>query len=502
MDTKDFRDTVYVIFGTGLAILTGYARQSAIAHELGASRIADIYLVAFALPEFVIIAMPIILTPAFIPVFLSVRQSQGENFAWQFVKRVALVVIIFLLALTALTVISAPYFLSLISPGFNLSERQEAMFALYPMLPSLILIGMATFASSISQTYRSFVRPALMTTIYNLTFIAVLFFLPLSQPIIRASWAVTIGAVTSLLFILPLIMKWVPARSVRPENQSTDASIKEWFSLTIPYAIGYAAHHLILFIDRAMATDLGAGSAAALFYAYHLTLVIVQLSGLAVSTVLFPKLADQVAGGDLLTAKRSLVTALTLVWRIVLPASAGLILIRKPVVRILFEHGAFDTQATELVSSPVIWYSIAVLADALCQPLWRAVYSRRSGWTFVAINSLQTGIRILANLVLIHWLGYTGLAISATIGLAFQAAALLWWAKSKFTFSINSKGWQDITSTAIAALLAILGSSLLYNIMDGDYPILTILIISVFGTLIYISALYGSKRIMDVHYGT
>lgn len=502
MQREDYRATLVVALGFLAASLTGFLRQVAIARQLGASRVADIYLVAFALPEFVIIALPIILTSAFIPVFSRVRQAEGEAHAWRFALRVARILGFFLLALTAVAAIGAPDYLVWLSPGFTPAERQESLSVLYPMLPGILLMGMATLASSISQMYRRFARPALMTAVYNLAFILALFLLPLPQPLMRASWGVTIGAATALLFLLPLIVKWIPAQDVLPGKRVSPTGTREWLTLTGPLALGYAVHHLILFVDRAMATDLGAGSAAALNYADHLTLVVVQLSGLAISTVLFPNLADQVAAGDLALARRSLAGALTLVWKIALPASAGLILLRLPLVRILFERGAFDQQATTLVSAPVIWYSIAVLADALCQPLWRAVYARRAGWSVVAINGLQTGIRLGANLALAPRLGYIGLAVSAAIGLTFQVAVLLWWMKRRLGFALDSGNWGEFLRTTIAAFIAVLASALLYTVVNLDRPIFAVLACSGFGALVYVSTLYGSRNFRKLNYGT
>ena len=500
MNRTDYKSTLIVMSGLTFATLTGFARQIAIAHELGASRLTDSYLVAFALPEFVIIALPIILTPSFIPLFARIRQLEGESYAWYFALRVAQALGLFLLVLTAVAAFGAPYYLTWMSPGFTQIERSETLFAFYPMLPSILLIGMATLVSSILQCYRQFFRPVLMTAIYNLAFIAALFFLPITQPLMRASWGVTIGATLSLLFLLPLIKKWSPTQTVQRGNQVSQTGLRDWLTLTGPLALGYVIHHLILFVDRAMATSLGAGSAAALNYADHLTMVVVQLSGLAISIVLFPNLADQVAGGDIDLARRSLTSALKLVWRIALPASAGLILLRTPLVRILFERGAFDQQGTGLVSAPVIWYSIAVLADALCQPLWRAVYAKRVGWPVVVINSLQTGIRLVANFALTPWLGYIGLAISAVIGLVFQVITLLWWAKSRFGFAFNSGDQHDIIWTTTAAFIATLGSILVYHVMIANRPILVVLACSLSGFIVYLLILYGSKYLRNFPY--
>jgi putative peptidoglycan lipid II flippase len=258
---------------------------------------------------------------------------------------------------------------------------------------------------------------------------------------------------------------------------------------------------MILFVDRAMATMLGPGSVAALSYADHLTLLVVQFSGLAVSTVLFPGLAEKVSNGDLKSAERELADAVTLVFQIALPASVGLILLRTPIVQVLFEHGAFDAQATSLVSAPILWYSFAVLVDALCQPLWRVVYVKRSGWTVVAINSLQTTIRLLFNFLLIPRFGYIGLAISAAIGLTVQVLALAWWTKRTFGFRLNASNWGKIIQITIAALFALMASGLLYTATKTTSPFFIVFVCSACGALVYILILYLSKYARRFFYG-
>jgi putative peptidoglycan lipid II flippase len=230
--------------------------------------------------------------------------------------------------------------------------------------------------------------------------------------------------------------------------------------------------------------------------------VIVQLSGLAVSTALFPRLAEMVSGGDLKTAGQELTGALMLVFKMALPACAGLILLRTQIVQILFEHGAFDAQATSLVSAPILWYSIAALADSLCQPLWRVVYVKHSGWSVVAINGVQTTIRLIGNILLTPWLGYVGLAVSAAIGLSLQVVALTWWTSGTYGFKFTKYNWREITQTIIAAFLAITISFLIYTAAEPAPSIVKILVCSLSGALVYILSLYLANNFRRVFYGS
>lgn len=501
MQREDYRATLVVGLGFLTATLTGFLRQIAIARLLGASRLADIYLVAFAVPEFFFIALPIILSPAFLPIFSKLRQEEGEENAWQFAKRVLIIVGLSLIVLTILAALVIPVFITWISPGFTYTERDQALAMFYPMLPGILFMGIATLIAIILQVYRRFLQSVIITTVYNLVFIVSLFLLPIPQVTMRASWAVTLGAGAALLCVLPFW--WRQSRTnVGSTRFASGDHIKEWSYFTYQLILGYGIHHLILFIDRAMATMLGSGSVAALSYASHLTLLVGQLSGLAVSTVIFPGLAEKVVRGDLKSARQELAGALILIFKIALPASAALILLRTPIVQILFEHGAFDAKATSLVSAPILWYSIAVLADALCQPLWRVVYVKRSGWTVVAVNGLQTTIRLGCNLLLISWLGYIGLAISAAIGLTWQLVALTWWTKDRFGFKFSASNWHEIGKTAVAAFFALLTAGLLYNSAGKNSPVLVVLACSICGAFVYILILYFSKNLRRVFYGS
>jgi len=86
MQRDDYRATLVVMLGLAASSLTGFLRQMAIASQLGAGRAADVYLVAFAVPEFIFLALPIILAPAFVPLFAKHRQQVGEASAWRFNK--------------------------------------------------------------------------------------------------------------------------------------------------------------------------------------------------------------------------------------------------------------------------------------------------------------------------------------------------------------------------------------------------------------------------------
>jgi putative peptidoglycan lipid II flippase len=487
------------MIGLGAGSLTGFLRHAAIAHQMGAGREADVFLVANSVPELIVTTLVIVLPPAFIPLFTDCRLRAGENGAWRFGLRVAGALIATLLPITALVGLAAPLYLGWLAPGFDSQQRDVAVRALRVMLPAIILMGLTTLAGAALQVYRRFARPALTNAVFNIAFVITLFAAPLAWTVGRAAWGVTLGATAALLLQLPLLWRYRPPFShtiwrgdSRSDEAALQASVRQLALLAVPFAAGYAVHHVILLVDRAMATTLGVGDAAVLNYAYRLALVIGQLSGLAVSTAMFPRLAEQIISSDMAGARSSLAGALRFVWMVGFPATCGLILLREPLVRVLFERGAFDAAATAAVSAPLVWYGLAVLSDALCQPLWRVVFARRSAWTVLSVNGLQTGIRLACNLAFLPLLGYTGLALSAAVGLSVQAWLLGRLARGWLGPYLSRDWWHGAARVVLATAVALLAAGLLVSQLSKS-PMVTVLAAGFLGGLVYL----GMLKLLD-----
>jgi putative peptidoglycan lipid II flippase len=489
---EDYRATLIMVVGLLAATITGFLREASLAYELGVGRETDIYVIAFAIPEFIYIALPIILLPAFIPLFTDVRRKVGDAGAWRFGRQAAIALLGLLLGVTILIWLGARVFLQWLAPGFDQLQLAQAEQALYLMLPAICFMGGATLATAILQAYRRFAPPALARSIFNLTFVAALLGLPLAWSVGRAAWGVTLGAVAALLIQLPVVWRHRPPPSADEEGpaRALPAGVTDLARVAGPLAAAYAVHHVILFVDRAMATTLSAGSVATISYAYRLALVVGQLSGLAVSTALFPRIAEQASMDDVQGIRTSLAGALRFVWVVGLPATCGLILLREPLVEALFQRGAFDSAATAAVSEVLVWYALAVLADALCQPFWRVLYAWRSSWTVLAVNSLQTGVRVLLNVALISELGYNGLALSAALGLTLQAVVLGLLVRRRLGTYLTRKWWQDALKVVLSTAGALVVAGIVVSQLAAWPALVAVVACGVLGGLAYLSILW------------
>ncbi len=494
MRHEEKRATLIVMVGLGATVATGYLREAALAYQLGVGRSADIFLIAFAVPEFVITALPIILSATFIPLFAAIRQRAGEGHAWRFGYQAAGGLLLLLLGIVVVAAWGAPLYISWLAPGFGPWEQVQSVRALYRMLPAIVLMAGANLVTAALHVYRRFARPALASATNNLVFVAALLGLPLAWAVGRAAWGVTLGAASALLVQLPLLWTLRPGwRKVKAKEDAREElypTIRDLVRLAGPLTAGYAVHHAILLVDRAMASTLGAGSVATLNYGYRLALVVGQLSGLAVSTAMFPGMAEQADRSDDAGLRASLAGALGLVWAIGVPACTGLVLLRVPVVQVLFERGAFDQEATAAVSDVLRWYAPAVLADALCQPLWRVVYAWRRGRAVLAVNALQTLLRLTGNLILMPRFGYDGLALSAAMGLSVQLLVLLWFVRRRLGNYLALQWWRRAVRVIAATGCALVTAGLLHRSLSTAPALVDLIVSGTVGSLTYLLVLW------------
>jgi putative peptidoglycan lipid II flippase len=200
-------------------------------------------------------------------------------------------------------------------------------------------------------------------------------------------------------------------------------------------------------------------------------------------------MAEQVADGDRDGLRSSLAAALRFVWLIGLPACCGLVLLRVPLVEVLYERGAFDHAATAAVSDVLVWYAVAVLADALCQPLWRVLYAWRKTRTVLVVNGLQTGIRVIFNVALIRSLGYNGLALSAALGLTVQFIVLGLLVRRDLAYLFTGDRWRSAAKVVLATALAFVVAGSLANQFSAVPALVILLISGASGALVYLVAI-------------
>lgn len=406
--------------------LLGLLRTVAIAHQYGTSPNLDAYFVAFRIPDLVFqLLAGATLGSAFIPTFARVMSSRGERDAWRLASSVLNLVLLATLAVALLGLLLAPLLVPITAPGLGDETGQHAQLtSLAVDLTRIMLISPVLFAVSgmfmgILNARHHFLAPALAPMFYNA---AIIIGALVSHDVRVLAFAVVLGAFLHLIVQIPFLrlvgMTWEPL------TEWKDAAVREVGRLMAPRVIGLAAFQFNFLIATFFASIVSSGAISAVNYAWLIVMTPMGLFGMAISTAVFPRMAEQAAReeGDL---RETVSKSLRLILYLTIPASVGLMILAKPLVAFLLRSGAFGTSSTDLVVSALVFYAIALFAHSGIEILSRGFYALSDTRTPVTFAVLSMVINLVLSLILVWPYGVSGLAVSLSIATIVEFALLI-----------------------------------------------------------------------------
>ena len=294
-----------------------------------------------------------------------------------------------------------------------------------------------------------FAAPAFAPVLLNLSIIGSVFFISpsLTPPVIGLAVGVLIGGFLQLALQLPVLIKtgfyfWEKARIIHP-------GLKRVGTLIPPVIFGGAVYQINILVGTLLGSLLDQGSVTYLYFADRLVQFPLGVFAIATATAVLPSLSRQAATGDLDPLKDTFAQALKLVFFIMIPATVGLIILREPIVALLFQRGEFDAQATRLTAQALLYYSMG---------LWAFSAVRIVAVTFFALQDTRTpvrmaGISILANIalgvVLMKPLAHGGLALATSLASMLNLVLLIGALRTR----LGSLGWKSIALSVCRSLV-------------------------------------------------
>ncbi|RLT28328.1 MAG: murein biosynthesis integral membrane protein MurJ [Chloroflexi bacterium] len=456
-----------VAMGFVASRLLGLLRSVAIAHAFGTDPQLSAYWVAFRLPDLVFqVLAGATLSAAFIPTFSRVRMRNGEASAWRLASDVLNIVSIATTIMAIIAFILAPVIVPWLAPGLGNSSgralelRQLAVNLTRVMLLSPIMFGVSGMVTGILNARQHFFAPALAPLIYNLSIIAGALLLARPFGVRGLAAGVVIGSVGHLLVQLPALrtvgMRWAPSIDLNSPG------VREVARLMGPRVIGLAAAQLNFITVVFFASYVSDEAISALTYAFLIAMLPVGVVGMAISTAVFPTLAQQAAAQQMETMRESLSRSLRLILFLAIPASVALMLLAWPVVRITLQRGAFDGHSTDLVAAAVIWYSIAVFAHSGTEILSRGFYAVADTRTPVALAVLAVIVNAGLSAALVSPFGVRGLAAATSVA-AIIEFALLFRALTHRIGDMRGRGvatsiYRTVAATAVMAEVMVIAT--------------------------------------------
>lgn len=410
--------TALVTILTVASKLLGFARDQIVALYFGASGATDAFIVAQTVPNMLSMFVLAALGTAFLPIY-SERLAESGPDARERQARLSDTIFTFTLAFSALIAIAgvafAPALVRIVSPGFTGETYRLAVLMTRIIFPGVIFGALIVPAKAVLNAHYHFAAPAAAAVAQNACTIATLVALAslFQFGIVGLAIGWLIGFVASFLIQLPALRKH--GFRLRLRLDLSDDGVRKTLMLAWPIIAGAVFGQVYQLIDRGLASSLAEGSIAVLSFADKLRQLPLGIFSTAVVTVIYPVLAELVNRQDKDGVKEALGGGLRLVSLLTLPAACGLAVLRGPLVRMLFEYGAFDAAATAATANALLWYAVGMLGLAINQVLVTTLYSLRDAKTPMVIAALGALINIGLDYALVGPLGAAGLALANSL---------------------------------------------------------------------------------------
>jgi putative peptidoglycan lipid II flippase len=283
------------------------------------------------------------------------------------------------------------------------------------------IFGISGLLMGILNTHQVFLWPALAPSFYWLGMIfGLLFFVP-SMGIFGLAWGAVLGAGMHLGIQLPAFAR-LPARRYIPTLGLHFPAVYEVGRLMAPRLLGVAVVQLNFVVNSILASGQPEGSLAAIRYAWMVMTMPQVVIAQAIAIAALPTFSTQAARGALHEMRHSLAATLRGVLLLSLPASLGLILLRRPVTALLFQRGEFTAHSTDLVAWALLWYSAGLVGHSVVEILSRAFYALHDTKTPVLVGAVAMSLNLGFSVLFSAWFTQLGLPPHGGLALANSLA--------------------------------------------------------------------------------
>lgn len=463
------RSSGVVSFFTMLSRFMGLARDIIFARVIGAEALADVFFVAFKIPNFFRrLFAEGAFAQAFVPVLGEYREKGSQAALKDLVNRVFGTLGLSLLLLTLFVVLASPILAALFAPKWYLNDpfKYNATAEMLRItFPYLLFISMTGVAGGILNSYDRFAVPAFTPLLLNVSMIfAALIAAPwFDQPTYALAWGVFAAGVIQFMFQLPFLARihMLPT----PVVDWRHPGVKKILALMGPAIFGVSVSQINLLLDTMLATFLPTGSVSWLYYSDRLSELPLGVFAVAIATVILPNLARHHSASSTEAYSQTLDWALRMVLIIAVPAAAALMLLAEPILATLFLYGDVMTpRDMTMATYSLRAYSLGLVAFMLIKVLAPGFFARQDMRTPVRIGVIAMVSNMFLNLLFVvplhhYWqVGHVGLALATSIS-AFLNAGLLFYALRKKAIYAPSRSWLRFLfslTVAAGAMLAVL----------------------------------------------
>ena len=412
---------------TILSRIGGFIRDSLTAIFLGAGPVADAFFVAQRLPNlFRSLFAEGAFSAAFVPLYTTEQEQNGDKAAQQFAGQALMLLLAALIPFSAVVMIFMPQFMPLIANGFDPGSEKYRLALQFSRItfPYLALISMTALQTGVLNARGRFgpgaAAPIALNIVLIMGLLAAHFFH--WEVGYTLAWAVTVSGVVQCAW---LAVSCYRARAsipiVRPHLGEASRRL---FKRVGPGALGAGMYQVNLLISQNFASTLPTGAISYLFYADRLNQLPLGIVGIAIATTLLPLLSRHIAKGEEDKARHYAGRAIEFCLLLGLPAMIGLAVVSRPIIQMLFQHGAFTHDDTVQTARALRAYALGIPGFLLVKVFAASFFARHDTKTPVKIAFVSVIVNIVCSKLLLGPLQHIGIALANSIAVSVNAALL------------------------------------------------------------------------------
>ncbi|MEA2013819.1 MAG: murein biosynthesis integral membrane protein MurJ [Thermodesulfobacteriota bacterium] len=452
-NTRVVKAAWVVGLATLLSRIFGFIRDMVVAGFFGAGPATDAFFVAFRIPNLLRrLFAEGSLTIAFIPVFTGYLKKSKKQ-AVEFAGIVFTLLSIILVLVSVAGVLFSPWIVKVVAPGFSDVPEKYALtvFLTRLMFPYIFFISLVALCMGILNSFRHFAAPALAPVVLNICMIASVFLLRgfFADPILSLAVGVMIGGILQLAMQIPFLLKvgaWL-----KPNFHFNHPGIRRIGRLMLPAVFGAAVYQASIFINTILASLLPEGSVSYLYYADRVVQLPLGVFAIAVGTASLPSFSEQVAAGNYKEMKNTISFSLRLILFITIPAMVALIVLRVPVISVLFQRGMFDAASTVFTAQALLYYAVGLLAFSCVRVVVSAFYAMQDTRTPVKIAVVSLVVHVAMSIILMLPMKHAGLALATSIASTVNVIILAFILKRKVGVFLEKPFWSSVFKTTLAS---------------------------------------------------
>ena len=459
------RSSFIYSFFTSISRVFGFLRDILIANFLGTGVIADIFFIAFRLPNtFRRIFSEGALNSAFVPIYTKLINENSKQKSSEFAGSIFLIFLLVSSIVVIFIEIFMPLFIKILAPGFTSDQAKfnELVKVSRIIFPFLILISVSSICSSILNSHNKFALSAALPIILNITLIIALIIAAYiaADFLIILSWSVIIAGLIQFIFLIIAL-----TREKIYFFFTTKIYSKYIKRFTKLFSVSFFSSGLLQ-INILIGTIIASYESGAISYLYYADRVYqlpLALIGVAIGMALLPSISSKIKSGSYETIHESIEQTLLYSLLFAVPASVGIYSLSDEIISVLFERGVFDDKSSLFTAKALKFYALGLIAFILMKIYTPIFFAYENAKPTLYITAINLVINTVLSIVLFINIGFIGIPIATSTSAWISILLMNHYLKKNDYYRISKRMILPTTIIIIVSLIIYLYLSLLKN---------------------------------------